>query len=444
MTLHEKISAFFGRHGMYLNTPDVMTVYEGLLFDMQQGLDSEPGMNFLQSSQAMIPTWANPPIESPKNETVVVIDAGGTNFRVCLVYFDENGKYTISDLKKSSMPGIEREYSKKEFFETIAANLDHVKNKATRIGFCFSYAMRITPEGDGEVLSFSKEIKAPEVIGSLVGECLSEALVARGWVKPEKIVLLNDTAAALLAGATTAVDGLRFSSYAGVILGTGMNAAYIESDHIKKIANSSHTVPDSQIVVCESGLYNKLARSEFDIEFDKTTNNPGTYTMEKMCSGAYLGSVASIAVQTACKEGLFSEKAAKTLQALDRFTLFDMDRFFYTPYNTETVLGKAISCGTQEDYDTLYLILDAFVDRCARLTSAIICASVLKSGKGTSPTLPVSILCDGTTFYKTHNLQSRIRGYLQTELTQRNHRYFDIVSLDNAPTLGAAVAGACS
>ena len=444
MTLHEKISAFFGRHGMYLNAPDVMATYEGLLFDMQQGLDAEPGKNFLESSQAMIPTWANPPVEAPRNEDVIVIDAGGTNFRVCLVHFDEQGQYTISDLQKSSMPGIEREYSKKEFFDTIAANLDHVKNKATKIGFCFSYAMRITPDGDGEVLSFSKEIKAPEVVGSLVGECLSEALVARGWVKPERIVLLNDTAAALLAGATTAIDGLRYSSYIGFILGTGMNSAYIEYSPIKKIANSSHTVPDSQIVVCEAGLYNKLPRSDFDIAFDKTTNTPKQYIIEKMCSGAYLGAVTSIAVRTACEEGLFTEAAAKALLAVDDFTLFDMDRFFYKPYNTETVLGKAISCGTQTDYDTLYLILDAFVDRCARLTSAIISASVLKSGKGTSPTLPVSILCDGTTFYKTHNLYSRIQGYLATELTQRNHRYFDIVTLDNAPTLGAAVAGACS
>lgn len=444
MKLHEKISAFFGRHGMYINSPDVMATYEGLLFDMQQGLDSEPGSDFLQSSQDMIPTWSNPPIESPKNETVAVIDAGGTNFRVCLVHFDENGEYSISDLKKSSMPGIEREYSKEEFFETIAANLDHIKNKATKIGFCFSYAMKITPDGDGEVLSFSKEIKAPEVVGCLVGECLSDALVERGWVRPERIVLLNDTSAALLAGATTATNGLRFSSYVGVILGTGMNSAYIEYEPIIKIANSPRTVPDSQIVVCESGLYNKLARSEFDIEFDKTTNTPNRYLMEKMCSGAYLGPVASIAVKQACKEGLFSQEASLALMSIDSFTLFDMDRFFYKPYNTETVLGKAISVGTQEDYDTLYLILDAFVDRCARLTSALICAAVLKSGKGTSPTLPVSVLCDGTTFYKTHNLYSRIRGYLQTELTQRNHVYFDIVTLDNAPTLGAAVAGACS
>lgn len=441
MAVYEKISAFLGSHGMYVNAPDVLSTIEGLLFDMELGLNANPGSDFLQSSHEMIPTWANPPTESPKNETVIVIDAGGTNFRSCLVTFDAKGIPTISDLKKYAMPGIEREFSKKEFFDAIATNIDHLKNKADKIGFCFSYAMKITPDGDGEVISFSKEIKAPEVIGNLVGACLADALVSRGWNRPKKIILLNDTTAALLAGASTATGGLRYSSYVGLILGTGMNTAYIESTPIKKIANSTRTIPVSQIVVCESGLYSKLARSEFDIAFDKTTNTPGRYIMEKMCSGGYLGSVASLAVQKACEEGLFSAPAAKALTNVGTFTLFDMDRFFYTPYNTSTVLGAAVSLGCQDDYDVLFAILDAFVDRCARLTAGIVSAVVIKSGKGTSPSLPVSVLCEGTTFYKTHNLQSRILGYLNTELIQKRHLYFEIVTLDNAITLGAAVAG---
>ncbi len=444
MTIHEKISAFLGKHGMYVNAPDVLSTAEGILFDMQLGLDAEPGSDFFQSTQEMIPTWANPPKEPPKNESIIVIDAGGTNFRASLVTFDENGNPTISDHQKSSMPGIEREFSKKEFFETIAANLDHVKGKSKKIGFCFSYAMKITPDGDGEVISFSKEIKAPEVIGSLVGENLSNALVERGWERPERIVLLNDTTAALLAGASTATGGLQYSSYIGVILGTGMNTAYIEKNPIKKIESSSRSVPEKQIIVAESGLYGKLARSEFDIAFDKTTNTPGRYIMEKMCSGAYLGAVASFAVKQACTDGLFSQGASKALLEVGTFTLFDMDRFFYTPFNVETTLGGAISKGNQDDRDILFALLDAFVDRCARLTAALICATVLKSEEGKNPSIPVSILCDGTTFYKTHNLKSRIEGYLNSELLQKCHRYYEIVTVDNAITLGAAVAGSIS
>lgn len=444
MNVNHTVSAFLGRHGLFTNGPDISSVIEGLLFDMQLGLDNDKGTSFLESSQEMIPTWTKPPKNAPKNERVIVIDAGGTNFRSCLVEFDSNGDSHISELEKCSMPGTKREFSKEEFFDTIASYLDHLKDKATKIGFCFSYAMSITPEADGKVIAFSKEIKAPEVVGCLVGESLKKALVKRGWKKPERVVLLNDTTAALLAGASLEKAGLKFSSYVGIILGTGMNTAYIESNPIKKIQSLSSTTPESQIVVCESGLYDKIAQSEFDRIVDKASNAPGTYVLEKMCSGAYLWQVASVAVKIACEDGLFSEKTKKSLLDLGSFSLFDIDRFLYTPYSTDTVLGKALHNAPENDYDILYALLDAFIDRCARLTTAIICAGVIKTGKGTQPSLPVSILCDGTTFYKTHNLRNRIVGYLNIELIEKRRIYFEALGTDNAITLGAAIAGLSS
>ena len=295
-------------------------------------------------------------------------------------------------------------------------------------------------DGDGQVIAFSKEIKAKEVVGSLVGKCLSDALVERGWTRPERIVLLNDTTAALQAGAASAAPGVKYSSYVGLILGTGMNAAYIESGKIAKIAESAVPVPPSQIVVCESGMFDKLPRSAFDVAFDQTTNTPGKYVMEKMCSGAYLGPVATLALKSAAHEGLFSAPVTEALAALPKAELFDMDRFFYGPYRTDTVLGRVIMDGTEEDYDTMYTILDAVVERSARLTASIIAACVIKSGAGTSPTRPVCVLCNGTTFYKTHNLQQRLRGYLNTVLTEQRHLYFELVSVENDITLGTAIA----
>ena len=78
-----------------------------------------------------------------EGENAIIIDAGGTNFRSCLVTFDAAGTPTISEMEKTRMPGVERELSRKEFFEQFAVNLEHLKNKADRIGFCFSYPMEI-------------------------------------------------------------------------------------------------------------------------------------------------------------------------------------------------------------------------------------------------------------------------------------------------------------
>ncbi|MGL4981427.1 MAG: hexokinase [Treponemataceae bacterium] len=445
------VPAFLLKHNFPVKGPDINAVIDALLFDMQAGLDSEvnataTNINAMSASEPMIPTWGLPPQEEPKNKSVIVIDAGGTNFRSCIVNFDKDGTPTIAHLEKCAMPASEREYTREEFYSKIAQNLDHLKEVASalpeiRIGFCFSYAIKITSDGDGEVISFSKEIKAKEVVGSLVGKSLSEALVKRGWKKPAKIMLLNDTAAALLAGASTAQNGRKYSSYIGLILGTGMNSAYIEPNPIKKITDAKHACPQSQIVVCESGMFNKIGRSDFDLILDRQTNYPDMYTLEKMCSGAYLGPLAKIVLQTAAQEGLFSSPVAEALLSLPALELRDMDQLLYTPHNTTTVLGSIASKGSPSDCETMCLLLDNVIERSARLTSAVICASAIRSGAGKNASLPISILCEGTSFYKTHNLQDRIRWHLNEQLITNRGIYYELITLDNAITLGAAIAG---
>ena len=175
------VSAFLGKHGFVQNV-DVDEVADAILYDMDQGLHGK------KADQDMIRTWTLPPEKKPSNKTVIVIDAGGTNFRSCLVTFDGNGIPSISEMEKTKMPGVERELGKKEFFDQFAKNLEHLKDKADCIGFCFSYPMEITSDGDGILTSFSKEVKAPEVVGSKIGECLSAALVEHGWKKPKSVI----------------------------------------------------------------------------------------------------------------------------------------------------------------------------------------------------------------------------------------------------------------
>ncbi|MGP1594243.1 MAG: hexokinase [Treponema sp.] len=440
MSIQHSVAAFLGRNNFDVRGPAVNTVIDALLYEMEAGLQADPVLPpNAGTALDMIPSWIMPPEQPPKNTSVIVIDAGGTNFRAGLVTFDNDGIPAVSHFERKPMPATEREYSKDEFFNTIASYLDHVKDKADAIGFCFSYPMKITPQGDGQVLQFSKEIKAPQVVGSLVGENLAAALEARGWKKPKKIMLLNDTAAALLAGASTAVKGKHYSSYAGFILGTGMNAAYLEYKPIPKVAGNN-PLP-MQIVVCESGKSNKTPRSRFDELFTKKTNAPDIGWFEKMCSGAYIGSVASIAVREAAADMLFSKTCTPRFTNMPDITLIDMDRFLTAPYNEETVLGMLLAGGTEDDRETLYRILDAFIARAARLAAANIAAAVIKTGKGSNPALPVCVLAEGTTFLKTRRLKDRVIGFLNTVLLEERGIYYDIVSLDHAVTFGTAIAG---
>ena len=421
------ISSFLSKHN-FVNHVDIYSVAKAISDDMKKGLRRE------KSDEDMIRTFCNPPEASAKGKSVIVIDAGGTNFRSCLVSFDQNGVPSISEMEKTKMPGVEKELSRKDFFAQIADNLEHLKNKSDRIGFCFSYPMEIKENGDGVLLGFSKEVKAPEVVGCEVGKCLKEALAERGWNSIKRITLCNDTVAALLAGAACATDADRYSSYIGFILGTGMNAAYIQPDcdccNIKK-----------QIVVCESGKFLSVNRSDFDVEFDKTTVKPGTFFLEKLCSGAYLGPVSLIALKAAAKDGIFADETAKKIEAIESLSLIEMDKFLHGPFNKDCILGEIACNAASEDVDSMFQILDAIVERSARYSAAILIACAMQTGAGKNSSEPVCILCDGTTFFKTWRIKERVYGYLDSILTQQLGIYWNIVSCDNDITLGAAISG---
>ncbi|MBP3710604.1 MAG: hexokinase [Treponema sp.] len=431
----EAVSDFFSRHN-FVRHVAIETTVDALLHDMQNGLHGKA------SDQDMIRTFINPPEKSPCGKSVIVIDAGGTNFRSCLVTFDEAGMPSIDLLQKTSMPGVGTQLSRTEFFDAIAKNIEHLKDKADAIGFCFSYAMKITEDGDGTLIMFSKEVNAPEVIGSKIGACLQEALARHGWKKNVRITLLNDTVAALLAGAAAPAAGKKYSSYIGLILGTGLNAAYIQSKIDSAAARANPSGFEKQIIVCESGKFSHIALSDFDKAADGKTLNQKTYLIEKQSSGAYLGAVAHEVLVAAANEKLLSEQCAHRIAALQSLSLIEFDSFLHAPFLAHSTIGTiAAECATARDYDILFELLDSVAERSARHAAAVLAACVIQSGAGTSASKPVCIVCNGSTYYKTHGIARRVQGYLEEVLTAERGLYWETISVEHDITLGAAIGG---
>lgn len=428
----EKVKNFLASHNFCL--PNIDSLSAEIVADMKAGLAKKNG-----GSQPMIVASDKIPKNLPANESVIVIDAGGTNFRSCLVTFDQAGNHQISDLQKTVMPAVDKELSKNEFYEAIATNLEHLKNKAFKIAFCFSYAMEISKDGDGKVLNFSKEVKAPEVVGTYVGKELLTALQKKGWHSVQKIVLLNDTMAALLAGAASAEKGKKYSSFIGLILGTGLNAAYIEYEKIPKIQENAENVP--HIIVCESALFDKVSQSDFDKTLDEKSVTPGKSLLEKQCSGAYLGTVAQNMILSACADKIFSASFKNAFAKTDVVTAFDIDSFLKAPFDDKTKLGSSVAAGTAEDAETLCVLLDVLYERSACIVTALLCACVKKSGKGALASEPVCITANGTMFWKGFRLYEKILSKMKSEVAEKNARYYEIVSVENDITLGTAIAG---
>lgn len=404
---------------------------EVFLAQMQRGLAGQ------KSTLDMIPTYLTAGNDVPSHKKVIVADAGGTNFRVATVYFDEAKNAVIENLKLFKMPGVERELDKAEFFRTMAEYFQSVADEASEIGFCFSYPVEIQPSKDGRLIRFSKEIKANGVAGQLIGEHLNLAMAAIGLSANKHIVLLNDTVATLLAG--VGHQNRAFDSLIGFILGTGTNCSYIEQNrNIKK--KTGLALDQSQIINAESGGMGMGYRGKLDARFDKTTINPGIGKFEKMISGAYLGPLCLFVLKQACKDGLFSQPVADAIKKLAALDTKEMNTFMLYPAG-DNPLAAACKDGTSDDTQIAFTLADRLTERAAKLTAVNLSAMALKSGRGTDPTRPIGIVAEGTTFYKMKSVKSRVDYYLKDYLEHKKGVFTEIIHVDNATLIGAAIAG---
>ena len=398
----------------------------------------DKGRKGVESSLQMIATYVSPDSKIEPGEKVIVLDAGGTNFRTCLVTFDDDKRPVISDFKKTGMPGVKEEVSAKQFFSILADNVERLIDESDKIGFCFSYAAEILENHDGVPLMFSKEIKAPEVIGMRLGESLLAELARRGHdVSNKHVSVVNDTVATLLAAKAEYPENA--SAYIGFILGTGTNTAYSELNcNIAKIGKDNN---DKQIINVESGCL-KLDLGDLDQAFMQTTKDPNLYHFEKKISGAYLGGFAALVIDKAIEEGVLSPEFAKRYCGIERLNTTRMSHYLEMPHNMDYDLVRCVD-GLEDDAIALYKIIKTIIERAGKLTAINLTAAVLASGEGKNPRQPVIINADGTTFYKTAFLEFYTREYLDLILEKQNGRFFEIINVESSPTIGAAIAGLC-
>lgn len=424
-----KVEKFLNQYGMYYRDINMDEECKKFIEEMKEGLAGRA------SSLEMIPTYLTVANDIPTETKAVVIDAGGTNFRVGLVEFTKDMQVQISDFDKKQMPGIKEELSKETFFNTMVDYTKEVASKGTDVGFCFSYPTEISKDKDGTLLRWSKEVKAPEVVGEKIGANLIKGLKLIDG-KDRKVVILNDTVATLLGG--QGISSHRaFDGYMGFIFGTGTNVCYIEEvSQISKIDNDG--LEHTMIVNTESGAYNKLPRGVIDEAFDQTTNNPGDYQFEKMVSGRYLGPITLEVLHAAARDGLVSENCAQALLEMKEAELIDVNHFIYDPYDASNSFVKTIYI--EEDRSSIYQIIDALIERAAKVCAIKLSAMILKTGAGSNPCKPVAIVAEGTTFYKLKQYREKLDRYMREYLTEENHRYYEFLKGEDLNLIGTAIA----
>ncbi len=431
--LKGKIKRFFGKYDMEAEKVDFEQNCLTFINEMQSGLDGI-------SSLLMIPTYIGMEKELPVNEPVIAIDAGGTNFRVAVIHFDENGKVVIEDFQNYSMPGTKGEISKEEFFETMADYIIPVLHKSSKISFCFSYPTKILPNRDGRLIKFSKEVKVRDAEGELLGENLMKVFQKRGCLEKKSIIVLNDTVATLLAGKASS-PGRVFDSYIGFILGTGTNICYAEKcSNIGKVPGLRDN-EGTMLINMESGAYNKAPRGVMDLELDRTTVNPGDFAFEKAISGAYQGALIHTVLHKAVHDGILTPGFAAAFEGVKSLASKEIDDFLFWPYGSNTLAECCAASGKEDDRIALFYLIDGILERAAKYVAFSLTAVLEKTGKGTNPCAPACITADGSTFYKSKLFRTKLDHYIKIYTNEVKGIYCEFAKVDNGTLIGTAIAG---
>jgi hexokinase len=431
--LRDKVESFLKKYGMDAASVDLEKNCSLFIDEMKNGLEGT-------GSLLMIPTYIGMDKDIPVNEPIIAVDAGGTNFRVAVIHFDENKKLVVENFNNYPMPGSKGEISKDEFFETMADYIQPVLHRSSKISFCFSYPVEIMPDRDGRLIMFSKEVKVRDAEGELLGKNLMDTFKKRGFKNVRSIIVLNDTVATLLAGKASSPDRV-FDGYIGFILGTGTNMCYAEKcGNIKKIPELA-AKEGSMLINMESGVYDKVSRGQIDIEFDNETVNPGDHVFEKTVSGAYQGGLTLAVIRKAVEEGLFSAEAAERLNGIKELAAKEIDDFLYYPYGDNVLANCCPQSGSSDDRTILFLIIDNIFERIAKFVAFSLTAVMEKTGKGKDPLKPVCITADGSTFYKSKLFRGKLDYYIKTYTNDEKGLYCEFVKVDNGTLIGTAIAG---
>ncbi|WP_371371736.1 hexokinase [Sporomusa aerivorans] len=256
------------------------------------------GLAGKQSSLKMLPSFIGSPTGQEQGR-VVAVDFGGTNVRVMLIELTTYGQARVIERRSFPLKDKLNKYdytaatsSGVELFKFIAGKIAEIvpQEGIFPLGHTFSFPCRQYSVNKAVLISWTKEIKTEGVEGRDVGELLQAGLDSNGLSHVKSHAVINDTTGTLLAAAYSDA-----AADIGAILGTGHNSCYLEPYHP---ANRQ-----AMIINLESGNFDEVVQTKYDVLLDAASEKPGAQRLEKMVSGQYLGEIVRLIVKELVAQG---------------------------------------------------------------------------------------------------------------------------------------------
>ena len=358
------------------------------------------------SSLSFIPSYLAPSSDTKKQSRVAAVDAGGTNLRIAVLEASEGGVPVIVSASKYDMPGRDKALSSEVFFDTLAELMDTDAPCIPDVGVSFAYKGVITPEGDYIIEGMCKEVTVIGIEGkSLVGG-LNAAFERRGS-SPRRIRTVNDTAACLM-GCVPSRRLFGCGSAVGMVLGTGFNICFR-----KDISLDDDIAPD--IIVTESGFFDRIPRGKVDLELDEKSAIPGDHIAEKMISGRYLSEIFNMVMDRAVSDGITADRGRA---------------------DDSGYLDMLLRTRGEGDFarDTAYYI----VKRSAMIAAVCVAASVIYSMREGGSDAVIAV--EGSTVLRMCGFMDIFREMLDSILTKERGIRWEIMSGADSVLTGTAGA----
>ncbi|KAJ3280079.1 glucokinase [Borealophlyctis nickersoniae] len=407
----------------------LQTMVRHMVAEMKKGLQAD-GHQLL-----MIPSHVVSRPTGNETGTVLALDMGGSNFRVCEVYLEGQGRLRMKQRKYVISEELKKGHGDKlfDFFaEMLEKFLDESgsdKTKTRKLGFTFSFPVEQTALDAGTLAFWNKGFTCEGVVGQDVVGLLNAAIKRRG-LNINVNAIVNDTVGTLMTHAYSDPQ-----TYIGVILGTGTNAAYVErTEEIGKWNGPNKT--GEMIINTEWGAYNEpsiLPITAYDMALDRASNRPKSMIFEKMISGMYLGEIVRYVLLDLVSTGeLFKGRSSQKLRTPFEFETANMSRiertqipdpfeisFFTSDHSLELSDTKAvledimqIPSTSVADRRIVKHVCELVGTRAARLSAAGVAAIVTKMNRLDACTVAI----DGSLFEHYPHFANRMRDALREML----------------------------
>lgn len=405
----KKSEEFLKKYNMHHSQTDMEELILAHVEELKKARKGE------SSSISVIPSYFDLENYDESIHKVIAVDAGGTNLRIALVSFEEDEEPFVASKERYGMPGRDKRISSEDFFNELGELIDVIGDASDHIGISFAYKGQITPEKDYIIYKMCKEVDIPDIDGKSLADGINSYFIKK-YGKAKKISAVNDTSACLI-GSVSNTDLINNGACIGMVLGTGFNICYKE--HMKNVKGFENS-DKSDIVITESGFFDKIKRGAFDIKIDNESIIPGDHVYEKMISGKYLPIIYNECMKKALEDGYI---------ASDEFIEEHADGRY---------LNHLLSIQPQdEEAEFAIEICSEICRRSAMLAAANVIGAVLVSVTDNKTAV---IVPEGSTVLKMKDFLNNFEGYLTEYLTKKHGISFQIVTAENNVLKGTAKA----